>query len=114
MVFLDERSSSYSLSELKSTLNEGIRKHYGRKVDVVRNIEPISSHKSDILQLADVLMGAVGYHYNDCHQQSNAAKKELADYREIVSWRIGTRNLTGEILKFGNIINDAKKSALKT
>jgi len=82
LVFLDERSSSYSLSELKSTLNEGIRKHYGRKVDVVRNIEPISSHKSDILQLADVLMGAVGYHYNDCHQQSNAsaAKKELADY----------------------------------
>jgi len=82
LIFLDERSSSYSLYDLKALLNREIRQRYGRNADVIRNVEPICSHKSEILQIADILMGAIGYHYNGWHQHSeaSAAKIELANY----------------------------------
>jgi len=96
LVFLDERSSRYSLLDLKTVLNQEIRQHYGRTIDVVRNIEPISSHKSDFLQLADILMGAIGYHYNDYHQSpdASAAKIELADYIAIKAGLSGLKQET--------------------
>lgn len=82
LVFFDQRTTKYKLSELHAILNRGIRKKYGRKADVVRHIEAVRSHEHDLIQLADVLMGAVGYHYNDCHIRPGArrAKIELADY----------------------------------
>jgi len=97
LVFLDERSSNYSLSTLRSLLNEGICKDYGRTVNVVRSIEPLDSHKSDFLQLADILMGAIGYHYNGCHLEPNAsaAKKELANH---IAGKLSIRELTQEML----------------
>jgi hypothetical protein len=82
LVFLDQRTTSYKLSTLCTVLNRGIRKKYGRTLDVVRRIEPVDSKKCDLLQVADVLMGAVGYHCNDCHLLPSArqAKIELASY----------------------------------
>jgi len=81
LVFLDRRTTSYKLSTLYAVLNRGIRKKYDRRADVVRKIEAVDSHGHDVLQLADVLMGAVGYHNNDCHLRPGAklAKVHLAD-----------------------------------
>lgn len=82
LVFMDHRVTSYKLSTLCTVLNHGIRKRYGRKADVVRKVEPVDSKQSELLQVADVLMGAIGYHCNDCHTRPDArrAKVELAHY----------------------------------
>lgn len=84
IVFLDQRHSSYKLSTLCKILNNGMKKKYGEriKINIFRNIQPIDSKKSNILQLADVLMGAIGYHWNNCHTRTEARKAKilLAEY----------------------------------
>lgn len=82
LVFFDERHTKYKLSTLYTVLNRGIRKKYGRKADVVRSLQVLRSHDCEIMQVADVLMGAVGYQNNDCHLRLGAkrAKIELAEY----------------------------------
>lgn len=81
LVFMDERKSSHSLTTLRDVLNSGIRKRYGRRQNVVSAVEARDSKSSDLFQLADVLMGAVGWHCNDCHQRPDCgpAKKLLAE-----------------------------------
>lgn len=82
VVFFDQRVTRYRFSTLYVVLNRGIRKKYGRGVDAVRNIQAVVSHDCDVIQVADVLIGAVGYQNNDCHLRPGArrAKIELADY----------------------------------
>ncbi|MBI4721635.1 MAG: DUF3800 domain-containing protein [Candidatus Stahlbacteria bacterium] len=79
LVFMDRRQSSYSLSELKSVLNNGIRKRYGDRIrkDIFRNIQPLDSKKSNMIQLADVLMGAIGYQWNGCHTRAEARRSKI-------------------------------------
>ena len=81
-VYLDERTTKYKLGTLKNVLNNGLKKKYGRKVNVVSAVEPRDSKKCDLMQLADVLMGAIGFHFNDRHARPGArpAKIELAEY----------------------------------
>jgi len=82
LVHFDRRITKFKFSALHVILNRGIRKKYGRRIDVVRSIDAVDSKRSNVLQVADVLMGAVGYHWNDCHLRPGArrAKVELADY----------------------------------
>lgn len=79
LVFLDYRQSKYKLSELKTILNNGIRKRYGSSIreDIFRDIQPLDSKESNILQLVDVLMGAIGYQWNGCHMRTNARKAKI-------------------------------------
>lgn len=48
----------------------------------VRSVEPWKSHDSYFIQLADVLSGAIGYHWNGFHLKPDSAlhKRELATY----------------------------------
>lgn len=78
LMFFDERRSKTPLSDLKRSLNSGSRKKHGRLCDVVASIEPICSHESDILQVADVMMGAVGYHQNGRHLNPEASQSKIA------------------------------------
>jgi len=80
-VFLDERNSKQSLGEFRRILNSGVRKKQGIR-GAVKTIEPVVSHDADIIQLADVLMGAIGFQRNDRHVIPGAkeAKKLLADH----------------------------------
>jgi hypothetical protein len=83
LVYLDQRNTSYPLLQLKLILNRGLKKKYLQiRSDVVRNIQPIDSKKSELLQVADILMGAIGYQKNGCHTRTNAskAKVSLAEY----------------------------------
>jgi hypothetical protein len=81
-VFLDQRDTKYKLDVLKIILNRGIRKVHGRTADVVHAVEARDSKKCNVMQIADVIMGAIGFHTNEWHRQPGAskAKRELAAY----------------------------------
>ncbi len=81
LIRVHQRTTSYKLSTLFAILSRGLQKRYGLN-NIVTKIEPISSDGCETIQVADVLMGAVGYHWNACHTRPNArrAKVLLADY----------------------------------
>jgi hypothetical protein len=94
-VFLDERSEldAKRLEVMQIVLNRGIRKRYGLNTDVVRSVEAQQSHQSNLMQLADVIMGAVGFHCNGLHRRLNAspARRALAAH---IAERAGLRELS--------------------
>lgn len=82
IIKLDERSSKYKLSDLKDILNRGIKKYMGITSNRIISIEPIDSKASDIMQINDIILGAIGYQKNgfDLIAGSKTAKIELAKY----------------------------------
>jgi hypothetical protein len=95
-VIIDERplpkDDPDPYTPLRIILNRGIRKQFHTTTDVVKNVEPLNSKQSDLLQAADVLMGAVGFHNQDFHLRPNADqdKVELARY---IAALLGLRDL---------------------
>ena len=59
--------------------------HYSSLV-VIKGIFQIRSHESEILQLTDLIMGAIGYYHNGHYQMPTSSKaknsvvKALMDY----------------------------------
>ncbi len=93
IVFLDQRTTShYKLSTLCAILNNGLRKKYGFEHQPVRNIQATNSKDSDLIQIADVLMGAIGYEMNGAHTRTGAkrGKVVLAEY---IAQKAGLLNL---------------------
>ena len=83
LVFLDQRTTShYKLSTLCAILNNGLHKKFPQLVQPIRNIQAVNSKKSDFIQIADILMGAIGYQMNGAHMRSGAKKSKviLAEY----------------------------------
>lgn len=82
IVHLDYRTTSYSLNTLKHVLNRGIAKKYSVKTSPFVSIEPCDSHKSELLQINDIILGAIGFQKNgyDLLPDAKKAKKELANY----------------------------------
>ena len=56
-------------------------KHYEKGLDI-KTIEFVNSDSYDLIQFSDLLMGAIGYHYNERHLKPEASqhKSELAMY----------------------------------
>jgi hypothetical protein len=52
------------LSDLKDILNAGIKKKLNVTDNRILNVQAIDSKSSDVLQIADILMGAIGYDKN--------------------------------------------------
>jgi Protein of unknown function (DUF3800) len=95
-VIIDERViQGDPYTPLKIILNYGIRKQFGVERDVVANVEPLDSKKSDLLQVADVLMGAIGYHCQDFHLCPNP-KNEKVELARYIAARLGLRDLKHE------------------
>jgi hypothetical protein len=99
-VIIDDRNlpknAKDPFTKLKFALNNGIRKELdATAVDVVTEVKPLDSNQSDLLQVADVLMGAVGYHNQDFHLKPGASKYkvELARY---IAGRVGRPTLKDE------------------
>jgi len=63
-------------------LNRGVRKHYGIAHNPVREIEPLDSAECNLLQINDVILGAVCAHRNLRHLKvgGKEAKRRLAEY----------------------------------
>jgi len=82
VVCLDERTSKYLLSDLRDILNNGIYKKYGIVTSPFKSVEAKDSKKSDVMQINDIILGAIGYHKNGYHLLSGSkqAKVELANH----------------------------------
>jgi hypothetical protein len=95
-VIIDERplprDAGDPYTKLKFALNNGIRKELGATRDVVTKVHPLASEKSDLLQVADVLMGAIGYHNQD-FQLRPAANKDKVELARYLAAKVGLRNL---------------------
>lgn len=71
-VYLDIKDtlSAFKVNKLKEVLNA--------KFGVFRNLQNIRSHESLLLQLTDLIMGAISYHHND-EKKLNPAKVKLIE-----------------------------------
>ena len=78
-LYLDYRNSSYSLADFKTILNQGMRKK-GAKADPFLTVEPRDSKQSELMQINDIILGAVGFQKNDFDLVEGAkqAKVDLA------------------------------------
>ena len=84
IVTLDQRNTKYyKLSTLWAILNNGLKKKYGHKENPVRFIRPIDSKKHDLIQLSDVIIGAIGFEMNGLHREPNASPGKIALARYI-------------------------------
>ena len=83
LVYMDHRTNRRDdrLTTLKRTVNRGARSDYGLGYDCCRDVQAVDSKTNDILQVADLLVGAVGWHYAGRHYDSEScmAKNILAD-----------------------------------
>lgn len=92
-LYTDERKNRkpYRLAVLKLTVNRWWKKQAG--VEPLRNVEARRSHDEDLIQLADVLLGALGYAWNE--QSGSPAKLALAAHlAQRLGWstlRLATR-----------------------
>ena len=82
IIHMDQRNTSYSLNDLKDILNNGIKKNMGITQKRVLSVEAIDSKKSEVLQIADIIIGSIGYQKNcyDMLAGANQAKIEIAKY----------------------------------
>lgn len=92
LLYLDRRNTSYKLSKLKEVLNRGIEKTYKVKNQPFVTVEARDSKSSNLLQLADILMGAVGFQKNGYHRQPGA-KKSKVSLAEHIAAKVGVDSL---------------------
>lgn len=79
-ICLDRRFSSTKLPDLQRILNSGAKKDYGLSFGPVRTLEAKDSKKDDMLQINDVILGAVSSVKNGRHEDlaTRSSKAELA------------------------------------
>ena len=82
IVHLDQRASSYPLHRLQDILNNGMAKKHGVHHRPFRSIEPVDSKKSDLMQVVDIIVGAIGFQKNGVHllAGTRASKIAVADH----------------------------------
>ncbi|WP_425153934.1 DUF3800 domain-containing protein [Candidatus Palauibacter sp.] len=82
VITIDRRhwQKSDRLSDLKRVLNHVARRDLGITYDCVREVRARPSRGDDLLQMADLLLGAVGYHVAGLHKnpKSSLGKTQLA------------------------------------
>jgi hypothetical protein len=78
-VFMDERDTPYSLTNLRRILNHGAQKEFGLERPPYRTVEPLNSKKSKILQIQDVILGGMTTRKNEMTSERQS-KKNLSQY----------------------------------
>lgn len=77
-VRLDAGNDSRDICSMRNEVCALAYKQLGTKPNCIRSIESISSHKVGLVQMADVLVGAIAAKQNDIKHRS--PKGDLADY----------------------------------
>jgi hypothetical protein len=80
--FLDQRPTGYDLTELRRILNNGMDSRYKIDRRPFRLVEPADSKKIAVLQVADLVLGALGYRKNNRHKDpgTKQAKIDMSAY----------------------------------
>ncbi|MFN8386715.1 MAG: DUF3800 domain-containing protein [Anaerolineales bacterium] len=78
IITLHRRATNYKISTLKDILNNGMKKVYKCSNSLVRNVQASDLKSSEMLQFADVLMGAVGYELNGYNLVQGASRGKIA------------------------------------
>jgi hypothetical protein len=81
-VYLDRRTTKASLMELRSMLNSGLAKSWDIRGWPVSRVHFRNSDSSDLFQLNDLLIGAIGHRKNQHYLLPNASvhKRELGEH----------------------------------
>lgn len=81
-VFVDERQTQPALANLMLRCNAVLCDQMGHKSDPIRAIRSIRSHDARMIQLADVLMGAIAFEVNgqDLRPEASEAKIGVRDF----------------------------------
>ena len=92
IIHMDRRNTTYRLDTLKDVLNNGIRKKIGITTNPFRSIEPLDSKESEIIQMNDIILGAIGFQKNgyELLAGTRQAKKDLAAF---IAQQAGLRDL---------------------
>lgn len=78
-VVLDQRSTTrYDLADLWAVLNNAMRRNLGEMAPRVRTVTYRNSRSCRLLQLSDLLTGAVGFHQNGKHLAPGASEHKCA------------------------------------
>ena len=98
-IFLDRKNNKKAtrLEDLKTILKHGkTQKIYGETYNFqglnIASLEPVNSKYYNLIQFTDILLGALGYHYNQRHLKGDASltKSELACY---IAQKMGVKSL---------------------
>lgn len=92
IIHLDQRDSSYSLEDLLRILNRGINKRYNRILNPIISVEGMDSKKSNILQVNDILIGAIGYDKNGYYYMGGSSPVKCGMVQHIRD-KAGLKNL---------------------
>ena len=98
-VFPDRRGTSYNVSRLRDILNNGVAKKFNNYSRPFLAVQPQDSKAHDLIQLADILIGAIGYQKNRWHLQPGASsgKRQLMAH---IARRAGVYDLGQNTLYF--------------
>lgn len=84
-VYLDKRVSRRDPNEMTPMLNAALRRDWGIKSNPFCFVEFLDSGESDLLQLVDVLVGAIAYRKNEHDLRPDASPARIALARHIAS-----------------------------
>lgn len=89
---LDHRNTSYKIGTLKNVLNNGMSSKFAIATRPFVSIEPKNSKDSELIQINDIILGAIGFQKNsyDLLPHSRKAKKDLV---ALIAKEAGLRNL---------------------
>ena len=80
-IFIDVKDSKGG-PRIRALHNVLCQNRYDYKKDIIKGIDQVNSNRMDLLQMADILIGAVGFYHRGLYydESSSAAKKEIVDY----------------------------------
>jgi len=76
-ITLHQRITKYNLTTLKDILNNGMRKKYGCPANLILSIRHSSLENQELLQITDVLTGAIGFELHGYHRARGACAGKI-------------------------------------
>lgn len=76
-VFLDDRTTKHTPDATRRMLNARARKERGVSYDIYRNVQFCPSHESRLIQMTDVMTGAIAFETNGHHVAPGAATHKI-------------------------------------
>ncbi len=82
ILHLDQRTTHYKLGTLKTVLNNGMKKKFQIDTQPFRSVEPKNSKESELIQINDIVVGAIGFQKNgyEFRPGTRQSKKDLVAF----------------------------------